>query len=572
MKNSFMLILLFILFPVILFAEDFDIEKYDVSIDMKKDSMIEVSEEITVNFYKLKHGIFRFIPIIYKNDEIGKETFLDIFDVKVFKKDGNQNLEWQQEDFNLTHEKQNLFIKIGKKDFLVDGVQQYLIKYKVYNAVDKLQDKDVFSWNIIGTDWPVKIKKVNFNLQFPSNVFPKKDSVKIYIGRLFGKEDLKNFDYGMRQISFNFLSGLEANEGITIFLDFDKNLFSEIPLSRKIRMFFTSYFKLIFLSLCYCVCVILWYLYGKDDYVATPVEFYPPKDMDPVKFGFLLNDSLENSEIFSLIFYWATKGYIKIIDKNNDENSTSLVKIKSLSDTAPEYQKTLFNKIFLSSDDVMLKNLDHKLFNEARKLRDQAEKDFFSNDFYTKSSIRIKKFLPIFIVIIYICFFVLTSIGLGQNEILYLQGMGYVFTLRFFEILLPLFFFFIFKTILKKTSNGNKVYAQVQGFKNFINSVEKPQIEVLMRKEPDYFNKALPYAVALGISNKFVEKFEGILKEAPTWYEGNSRVFSLNKFNNNIQNNISSANHIFQSVSSRSSIGGGSFSGGGHGGGGGGSW
>ena len=44
-------------------AEGFTIESYDVVLDVEEDDVINVSEDVTVNFYESgHHGIYRFIP------------------------------------------------------------------------------------------------------------------------------------------------------------------------------------------------------------------------------------------------------------------------------------------------------------------------------------------------------------------------------------------------------------------------------------------------------------------------------------------------------------------------------
>ena len=43
----------------------------------------------------------------------------------------------------------------------------------------------------------------------------------------------------------------------------------------------------------------------------------------------------------------------------------------------------------------------------------------------------------------------------------------------------------------------------------------------------------MPYAYVLGISNKWIKKFETITLEEPNWYSGRND-FSINTFNNSI--------------------------------------
>ena len=84
----------------------------------------------------------------------------------------------------------------------------------------------------------------------------------------------------------------------------------------------------------------------------------------------------------------------------------------------------------------------------------------------------------------------------------------------------------------------------------------------------------MPFTYVLGISDKWIEKFESISLQAPSWYDS-SNAFDISNFGTFVNSTMSSAKSVMSSSpssgSSGSSSGGGS-SGGGSGGGGGGSW
>jgi uncharacterized membrane protein len=126
----------------------------------------------------------------------------------------------------------------------------------------------------------------------------------------------------------------------------------------------------------------------------------------------------------------------------------------------------------------------------------------------------------------------------------------------------------------KRTEYGIQVYAEIQGFKDFLTSVEKDRIEQMVEQYPTYFYDILPYTYVLGISDKWIKKFEDINLKAPDWYEG-STTFNAVAFGSFMRSTMSTASSTMSSSASHSSGGGGGgggFSGGGSGGGGGGSW
>ena len=134
----------------------------------------------------------------------------------------------------------------------------------------------------------------------------------------------------------------------------------------------------------------------------------------------------------------------------------------------------------------------------------------------------------------------------------------------------------IFKNIMpKRTPYGNEILGKIRGFKRFLETAEKEQLEAMVMKNPTYFYDILPYTYVLGISDKWISQFETIALQAPDWYSS-SNSFNVASFGTFMNSTMSSAKTAMSSSPSSSSGGsggsGGGSSGGGSGGGGGGSW
>ena len=136
----------------------------------------------------------------------------------------------------------------------------------------------------------------------------------------------------------------------------------------------------------------------------------------------------------------------------------------------------------------------------------------------------------------------------------------------------------VIKYLPKRTKYGNEMLGKLKGFKNFLETVEKEKLESLVMENPNYFYDILPYTYVLGVSDKWIKKFESISLQAPSWYDS-SNSFDISSFNRFINSTMSSAQGAMTSSPSSSSGGsssggssGGGSSGGGSGGGGGGSW
>ena len=129
------------------------------------------------------------------------------------------------------------------------------------------------------------------------------------------------------------------------------------------------------------------------------------------------------------------------------------------------------------------------------------------------------------------------------------------------------------KYIPKRTPYGNEILGKLKGFRNFLETAEKEKLEAMVMQDPTYFYNILPYTYVLGVSDKWIKKFESISLQAPSWYDS-PNAFNMMAFGSFMNSTMTSAQSAMSSSpysSSGGSSGGGS-SGGGSGGGGGGSW
>lgn len=130
----------------------------------------------------------------------------------------------------------------------------------------------------------------------------------------------------------------------------------------------------------------------------------------------------------------------------------------------------------------------------------------------------------------------------------------------------------------KRTKYGNEMLGKLKGFKNFLETVEKEKLESMVLENPNYFYDILPFTYVLGVSDKWIKKFESISLQAPSWYDS-PNAFEVSTFGNFVNSTMVSAQNAMSSSPSSDSGGGssggssgGGSSGGGSGGGGGGSW
>ncbi len=129
----------------------------------------------------------------------------------------------------------------------------------------------------------------------------------------------------------------------------------------------------------------------------------------------------------------------------------------------------------------------------------------------------------------------------------------------------------------KRTPEGRDVWSRMGGFTRFL-STDSSESRFDAAANLDWFPRYLPWAVALGVSEEWAQRYQAQGVNPPEvtylygWGVGYGYGYGFRDFNNSFNSAISSASAAY-AASQASSGGGGGFSGGsGGGGGGGGSW
>ena len=71
----------------------------------------------------------------------------------------------------------------------------------------------------------------------------------------------------------------------------------------------------------------------------------------------------------------------------------------------------------------------------------------------------------------------------------------------------------------RRSAYGNQVISQVLGFRRFLLHANEHHLLQMLRRDPQYFYKMLPYAEAMGLGRRFVTMFHDVQLEPCQWYE-----------------------------------------------------
>jgi uncharacterized membrane protein len=549
--------------------EYFTISRYDVAIKVNKDASLDIDETILVHFTESRHGIIRFIPYKYRLQSLpeGTEKADRQLESGGYAHTIVDNITVDDWKYQVENEGDYKTIKIGSAKKYVEGDQQFVIHYRVLNAINFFTDYSELYFNIIGDKWSTTIDKVNFSVAL-YDALPNTPVHFVATGSFGSKENNTATSWTDNKVfSGNSTKQLRNNEGITVGIRFPKDFL--VKQDYRYRGIFWLLLPLLVLVIAFQV----WKRWGKDDEVTIQTEYYPPENVSPSVSGYIIDEKLDRRDLTALVPYWGAGGYLQVKEIENTSlfgiiktKDYEFTKVKELPAEAMIFEKTLFNGIFKSGDQVLLKDLKDVLYSTMATAKKQLESEVNKNDYYVKGSKDLGCLFKFLAIAFGIYGFITFQHGfdeqLWKGVALFLTG-AIVFLFSFF--------------MSKKTKKGTLLYQQLAGFKEFIRSVEQDRLREFLKQDEHYFDKILPYAIVFNVADTWKDKLKGLEVPPPTWYSGNYHTYNTANFMSSLNNSMNTMSSTFYSAPSGSSSSGGSFggggsSGGGFGGGGGSSW
>lgn len=553
-KRLLLLILPLWLFTAQVKAEYFTITRYDIGVTFAADGSADFVETIEVRFTEPRHGIFRFIP--YHDVINGKGVDRLIKDIGV---DGFKFTKSKEENYNL-------LIKIGSADTYVEGTQVYRINYHVVNPLNFFEDGHTeFYWDLLGTKWPVEIENVSFKLTFPEQVNLTNDKVRAFSGAEGSTAQDIELQIRARSVDGKVARKLMPGEGMTVACYFDKGTFVEM----SSWSYFLEKHGLLLAPFFFIFGGMLARYIARNKRQTIMTEYFPPEGISPAIAGGFVDHSVDSNDVLCLIPHLANQGYLRLEVKEGGflrKNDITFFKLKEAGSELFEFEKQFFNALFATGNQVELDDLKDKFHTHMAGVQASVKAWIMQQGWYEPDQKAMGCMTGLG---------GLAALGWGAFAVFAQQNLDGIALMA-----TGLLLFYFASRFNKRSPDGNKTYQKLEGFRQFVKKAEKPVIERLMKEDPLYYDKTMPFALAFGYLKQWNHQFEGLLTQPPSWYgspgmHGAYLGQSWNTFSESFPSEINSIGSAFSSAPSSSGSGGGGgggFSGGGSGGGGGGSW
>jgi uncharacterized membrane protein YgcG len=547
------------------------IRSFDVDLALDKTGLLDVVETITMDFEdSAKHGIYRFIPVLYRRYDNQYSTHLA--DVTVT--DGHNN----PLHFVRTDEGDAEQIKIGDADITVTGVHVYKIHYSVRRALNFFGGKPELYWNATGNAWPYAVENATVRFYPPDSAKAPDIQYTSYVGSYRSTSPGK-VDASKTPVRFH-AEDLQPGQGLTIVADMPAGSIEQPSSRQELFWFLNDWWPAIVLPLlAFWTMISLWFYGGRDPKVneTVAVEWNPPTEMSPAEVGTIVDERCDIHDIVATVIDLASRGYLKITELKQPEFlflSSKDYQFDKLSPPADAVnlklsEREMMKYLFETGDTVLLSQLKDRFYVNLPELKKAIFSQLTDGGYLSQNPENIRNNYNLIGFLIF--------------------GSGFFFAVHSLSwasgVFASAFIVFISGAFMSaRTLKGVQAKQKALGFQLFVAMAEKERIAKLAKDDPTIFGRMLGYALVLGAADQWANAFHDLMTEPPSWYVPYGYgtpdyTFSSRGFVHDLGGSMNAFGQGFTSAPSGSSAGsggfgggGGGFSGGGFGGGGGGSW
>ncbi|MFG0260537.1 MAG: DUF2207 domain-containing protein [Phycisphaerales bacterium JB041] len=560
---------------------DWDIDSFDVEIEVREDASILVRERIVADFSREGHrGIYREIPTRYRRSGSSFDMRLRVLAVE----DGEGGArQWMS-----TREGGDLRLRIGRPERTLTGRQVYVIVYAVERGLLGFDSHDELYWNVTGTGWPVPIERASCRVTLPAGVDESSVRAQSFVGAYGSSLPGPEASVDGRTIRFGVDGSLGSREGLTVVVGWAPGAVTHAGARRRLSWFVRDNWVVAVPFVTAPMLFLLWWGFGRDEghEGSVVVRYSAPAGLSPLQLGTLIDQRVDTRDVTAALVGLAVRGYLQI--DASAASATGKVKAKQVrlkklrepDEAMTSAERMLLNKVFAESREVKLSELQHKFYAYMPNLAKKTYAALVDAGYYASSPAGVRGG--------WLAVGAFWAIGCVVSAVAAVRVAGLppvpwiiaaVLTTPQMLCVAPF--------MPRRTAKGRRAVEAVKGLEEYILRAERDELEARAAKEgfQPHFESLLPYALALGLVEEWGEKFEGLFVPEPEWYVGPSDVpltsavwaAHLGRTTDSMGSTMVSTPRSSGGGGGSSFGGGGSgfsggFSGGGGGGGGGGAW
>ena len=605
--------------------------RFSSDVQIQHDSSLAVTETIDVRAENnaINHGIYRDFPTRYSGRHGSQVRVGFTFE--------GATLDGTPVPASVEAARNGVRIKLGDPETYVSvGEHRYQLRYRTTRQIGRFAGFDELYWNATGNGWMFPIDVAEARIRLPSAV--RFGQRAVYTGAQGSTAtNAEVIDERPGDIAFRTTRGLDPYEGMTVAVAFPKDVVDGPSSGSRLLDWLADYgppaagsIALLGLLLFYYFA---WRRAGRDPRAGTVVPLFSPSDdLTPAAMRYVTKMGSDNRTFAAALVDMGVRGHIRLVEEDGGWLSRDKTRLERLmsDQPLPEEEQIALTQLVSPGESILMDQKNHKEFAAAKNSLEMNLKRKYEGVLFNKNwGWAIAGVLLFAAALWLVAATVVAASGIALTNVLLPVGAAVTTALLLLWIqsatavgkclmmivamifaalalatggpviaqalaigwwqpfVLPLLaaplVLSAFAWIDAPTKAGRQVLDRIAGFKQYLSITERERLDRMHPPEdtPELFERYLPYAIALGVENRWAERFAGVLAAAAAqgqtgmaWYSGHHSPWSdpdgfANSVGSSLSSTISSAS---TAPGSSSGSGGGGSSGGGGGGGGGGGW
>ena len=429
----------------------------------------------------------------------------------------------------------------------ITGVRTFTITYELTNLASEADGVQQFTLPLLCGRWDWGIEHYAFTVSMPAEF----SAVPLFESGYQGDGIEGYMTYAMRDlmISGEMTQPLKDRDSLKMTLELPSGYFSGTHAKWS-----ANWVAAVFVLLPLLLALVYWARTLRSERLRSGSRMLPPDSVQPGDLPYLLCRG--RMDFNMLVCCWASLGYLSIFV--NEKGNVTLRKHMEMGNERRRMEIRLFEELFGDSDICDGASLRYK--RTAAKAIAMTPR-YWDRRLYEKSSGNIvvmqglcalagsvallasmSVILPVMTargLILFLCFLLGAPLSLlvqrgvraiYLREILWL-ALGAAAALAMLVLsrvgdaltMLPALAMSLFTGWQtahggKRSTLGTQLIGQTLGFRKYLSRVSGNHIETMLRRDPQFFYKMLPYAQALGLGAQFAARFGETELEPCDWY------------------------------------------------------
>lgn len=504
-------------------ADAEEIRSFDVDIKTFKDSSFLVTEKIDYDFGDVeRHGIHRVIPILYTRGENDYRI-----DLKLDKVIDERGTPYEVQKL-ISGEKVN--IRIGSPAYTMKGRHLITVQYRVRHGVNFFDGAPEIAWNVTGHDWHVPIARATCTIHPPDGVPSTSIKFESFTGRRGQKETGEsrlNADGVVLSSSWlrpgdHFMARVGFPEGSVRKPD------SKLSFLWWLEDWWPAFVIPAFTA--FALGAIFW-KFGRDPVHLS--ESGPSADwtspdllaeLRPAQLGTVIDERCDMHDIVATVLDLCHRGHLRIKQLSREDPygfegpSIQFLRCEPGDDAVllirfeQEFLRGMFEREpgGRLDDTVFLGDLKFQFQSRIAVIRKSIYDSLVQEGYFQTNPHEERKVYYSLALILLIVGALLLFLASEVSSVVG-WAVGLLLSAGISAASAPY--------MPSRTHKGCLAVRRIQSLSAFLLDAGIEEIEAMEAAQPDLFSRMLPYAMVLGLEDRWATCFSTILKEPPSWYE-----------------------------------------------------